>query len=42
MRRDAKEEIKHLEKLLKKEKDTKVWDRIRAILILEKNLQRFI
>lgn len=38
---DAKEEISYLKKLLKKEKDLKVRDRIRAILLLKKNYKQY-
>ena len=37
MGRDAKEEIKILEKLVKKEKNPKLRDRLRGILLLKKN-----
>jgi len=37
MGRDAKEEIKILEKLVKKEKSPKLRDRLRGILLLKKN-----
>ena len=37
MGRDTKEEIKILEKLVKKEKNPKLRDRLRGILLLKKN-----